>query len=108
MALHVGLKKKPAAIVGYSGLLADEPAPLTDAPPVLLVHGDSDPMIQPEFMFTSAAALGRAGVAVQWHVSPGTPHAIDPSGLALGGVFLSLAFRGLLRPGEGEISCPVD
>jgi phospholipase/carboxylesterase len=111
MSLHVGLRRQPCpvAIVGYSGLLADSPAQeLGAACPVLLIHGDSDPMIPPEFLFASAGALGRAGVAVQWHVSPDTPHAIDDSGLALGGTFLSLAFRGLLRPGGAQVSCPLD
>ncbi|HKD22138.1 MAG TPA: dienelactone hydrolase family protein [Rhizomicrobium sp.] len=108
MSLHVGLKRRPAAIVGFSGLLADvPPARYDDAPPVLLIHGDSDPMIPTEYLFASATALGRAGVAVQWHVSADTPHAIDATGLALGGQFLSLAFRGVLRPKGAEISCPV-
>jgi len=110
MSLHVGLRRKPApaAIVGYSGLLAGEPqANAGDAPPVLLVHGDSDPMIPPEFLFSSTEALGRAGIAVQWHISPRTPHSIDAGGLALGGTFLSLAFRGRLNPKEIPLSCAV-
>lgn len=108
MSLHVGLKRKPAAIVGYSGLLAAPPArDLASAPPVLLIHGDSDPMIPPEFLFTSAATLARVGVPVQWHVSPNTPHAIDGSGLALGGQFLSDAFRGRLKPRETPVSCAI-
>lgn len=106
MSLHVGLKRKPAAIVGYSGLLADAPQEAyPDAPPVLLIHGDADPMITPDFLFASATTLGRAGVAVQWHLSPETPHAIDEGGLMLGGAFLSLAFRGLLKPKDPQISC---
>src|ERR1700722_1608531 len=110
MSLHVGLRRtpRPAAIVGYSGLLAAPPPADKAPPPVLLIHGDSDPMIPAEFLFTSAAALGRSGVAVQWHVSPETPHAIDASGLALGGMFLNLAFGGRLNPGNTGISCPVD
>jgi phospholipase/carboxylesterase len=108
MSLHVGLKRKPAAIVGYSGPLADAPqAVYPDAPPVLLVHGDADPMISPDYLFASATALGRAGVAVQWHLSPDTPHAIDAGGLALGGAFLSLAFRGLLRAKDPQNSCVI-
>ena len=79
MSLHVGLKRKPAAIVGYSGLLADVPPEhYPDAPPVLLVHGDADPMIPADYLFASSGALGRAGVAVQWHYrrtrpTPSTP-----------------------------------
>lgn len=108
LSLHVGLKRRPAAIVGYSGLLAEEP-PQQDAksPPVLLIHGDSDPMIPADYLLLSATALARAGLRVQWHLSPGTPHAIDPGGLALGGAFLSLAFRGLLAASAPEVSCPL-
>jgi phospholipase/carboxylesterase len=110
MSLYVGLRRaaKPAAIVGYSGMLAgaEGPAPLAaGAPPILLVHGDADPMIPPEAMFVSAGALGRAGAAVQWHLSPGVGHGIDPMGLELGGNFLLMAFRGLLRRSAAEISC---
>ena len=64
MALHVGLKRsvKPAAIVGYSGMLADQTlSAAPDAPPILLVHGDADPMIPIGALFASAATLGRAG-----------------------------------------------
>jgi phospholipase/carboxylesterase len=112
MSLHVGLKRaaRPAAIVGYSGMLAGAEAfaPLPPgAPPVLLVHGDNDPMIPPEAMFVSAGALGRAGAAVQWHLSQGVGHGIDPVGLELGGNFLLMAFRGLLRRAQAEICCAV-
>jgi phospholipase/carboxylesterase len=109
MSLHVGLRRnpRPAAIVGYSGLLASPPVPGDVAPPpVLLVHGDADPMIPAEQSIMAAIALGHAGVPVQWHISPNTPHGIDPTGLALGGAFLSLAFRGLLKPKDAqEVSC---
>jgi phospholipase/carboxylesterase len=111
MSLHVGLRRadKPAAIVGYSGMLtgADQlPAFEADAPPVLLLHGDADPVIPPEALFAAAGALGHAGAAVQWHVSPGLGHSIDPDGLAMGGMFLGMAFHGSLRR-NGPISCVV-
>jgi phospholipase/carboxylesterase len=109
MALHVGLRRatKPAAIVGFSGMLAGEAPKLgADAPPILLMHGDADPMIPPSALFVSAIALGQAGAGVQWHLSSGLGHSIDETGLILGGTFLAMAFRGLLRRGE-EISCPV-
>ena len=110
MSLHVGMRRKqrPAAIVGYSGLLADVNIPQSsNAPPVLLVHGDSDPMIPMQYLFASAGALGRAGVGVQWHISPDTPHAIDEGGLLLGGVFLAMALGGLLPSADSAISCPL-
>jgi|SRR6185312_15858241 phospholipase/carboxylesterase len=110
MSLHVGLKRavKPAAIVGYSGMLADQtPQVGADAPPVLLIHGDADPMIPVGALFASAATLAGAGAAVQWHISPGVGHSIDEVGLTLGGEFLARGFRGQLRRKEPQISCPV-
>jgi phospholipase/carboxylesterase len=107
LSLQLGLRRavKPAAIVGYSGMLAGEP-PISgpDTPPILLVHGDADPMIPADALFLSMTALGRAGAAVQWHLAPGVGHSIDAEGLALGGDFLAMAFDGLLARG-GEISC---
>jgi phospholipase/carboxylesterase len=110
MSLHVGLKRsvKPAAIVGYSGMLAAQTlASMTGAPPVLLIHGDADPMIPIGALFASAATLGRADVAVQWHIAPGVGHSIDETGLAMGGEFLARAFHGQLARKAAEISCPV-
>jgi phospholipase/carboxylesterase len=64
-------------------------------------------MIPVQALFVSAQALGRAGVAVQWHISPGVGHAIDEAGLALAGNFLAMAFRGQLKWTAGEICCPI-
>jgi phospholipase/carboxylesterase len=104
LSLHVGLRKKikPAAIVGFSGML---PSPPPDSaapfPPILLAHGDSDSVIPPQALFLAANQLGLSGAAVQWHLAPGMGHGIDPEGLVLAGQFLNLAFRGLLKnPGE--------
>ena len=103
LSLHVGLRRKvrPAAIVGFSGLLAGPP-PDSDIPPILLTHGDSDTVIPPQAMFLAAAQLGLAGAAVQWHLAAGMGHGIDPEGLGIAGQFLDLAFRGLLK-NTGEI-----
>jgi phospholipase/carboxylesterase len=106
MALHLGLTRlKPAAIVGFSGVLTGAP-PKGEAPPVFLAHGEADPLIPPEALFLTAAALGANGVRVQWHLSPGLGHGIDDTGLALAGDFLALAFAGRLQA-EGEASCPL-
>ena len=112
MSLHVGLRRaiNPAAIVGYSGMLARGTAmeQLTaDTPPILLVHGDADQMIPPDAMFATAGMLGHAGACVQWHVAPGVGHGIDPIGLEMGGNFLSMAFRNQLRRRVPEVNCPV-
>ena len=110
MSLHVGLRSavKPSGIVGYSGMLAGPPPPLAeDAPPILLIHGDADPMIPAGALFAAAATLGGAGAAVQWHMSPGVGHSIDEMGLVMGGAFLVAALRGSIRRKQAEISCPV-
>ncbi|HEY5238775.1 MAG TPA: phospholipase [Rhizomicrobium sp.] len=109
MSLHVGLKRavKPAAIVGFSGMLpgADQLGQLpADTPPIFLAHGDADQMIPPQALFVSAGALGHAGASVQWHLARGVGHSIDQAGLVLGGQFLAMAFRGILAR-KGEIAC---
>ncbi|HET7084177.1 MAG TPA: hypothetical protein VFI23_05360 [Rhizomicrobium sp.] len=109
LSLHVGLRRKvpPAAIVGFSGLLAGAPPSSDlgpDVPPVLLTHGDSDTLIPPQAMFLAANQLGLAGARVQWHLARGMGHGIDPDGLAMAGQFLNLALRGLLKS-AGEIRC---
>jgi phospholipase/carboxylesterase len=108
MALHVGLRRpaKPAAIVGFSGMLATTPPALgADAPPILLVHGNQDQMIPPGAVFDAAMRLGQSGAAVQWHISSGVGHSIDEAGLELGGMHLTMAFRGMLKRNSAEISC---
>ena len=112
MSLHVGLSRaaKPAVIVGYSGMMPGGESLATlppDAPPVLLVHGDADQMIPVQALFASTTALGRAGAQVQWHISAGVGHGIDPVGLEMGGRFLTMGFRGQLARRGAEISCPV-
>lgn len=112
MSLTVGLSRpvKPACIVGYSGMLARQTQLDTlspDTPPILLVHGDADEMIPAQAMLASANMLGRAGACVQWHISRGVGHGIDPTGLDMGGAFLSQAFRGLLTRRTPDVSCPL-
>jgi phospholipase/carboxylesterase len=104
LSLYLGPRRKvrPAAIVGFSGLLAGAPPADGEIPPVFLTHGDNDQVIPPQAMFAAATELGRAGAAVQWHLAPGMGHGIDPEGLAIAGQFLSLAFQGRLK-NAGEI-----
>ncbi len=92
MALHVGPTRSTtlAGIVGYSGMLADASALMASItkPPILLVHGDADPMIPVTAFHQAKAALDAAGFAVESHVSRGLAHSIDMPGLNLGGAFL--------------------
>jgi phospholipase/carboxylesterase len=107
MALHVGLRRRvaPAAIVGYSGMLIG-PEKLTEAkartargavPPVLLIHGDQDPLIPFDAMFIAANALAAADIPTEWHISFGVAHGIDGGGLRHGGQFIARALSGRRR-----------
>ena len=101
MALHTGIRRtrSPAAILAYSGLLVapDGQSPsvmkaeITARPPVLLVHGDRDEVIPPEALLFSSQGLASLEIPVEFHLSRGIGHAIDPDGLRLGGDFLRRA-----------------
>jgi len=107
MAMHVGLRRRmaPAAIVGYSGMLVGADR-LSEAralnargapPPVLLIHGDQDPLIPVDAMFAAAEALAGADIPTEWHRSAGVGHGIDGGGLHHGGLFLARALGKLRR-----------
>jgi phospholipase/carboxylesterase len=104
LSLAAGLSRSPAAIVGFSGLLAAAPPPSEAGPPVLLAHGDQDQVIPAGAMFAAAGELGAAGYPVQWHLASGVGHGIDPTALDMAGIFLKLAFDGKLGP-RGPVSC---
>lgn len=94
MALHVGPRRARslAGIVGYSGMLVD-PEALADEvrtkPPILLVHGDADPMVPVIAMKQAETALSALGFKVTTRASPGLGHSIDEAGLRLGEQFLA-------------------
>src|SRR5690606_24272657 len=95
MALHVGLAlpEPPAGIVSFSGaLVPPERLGQGALPPVCLVHGDADQVVDPELSAAAAATLQAAGAAVSYHVSPGTAHGISPDGLAFATSFLAACF----------------
>src|SRR5580692_6526605 len=86
MALQVGPRRRRplAGIVGYSGMLADADAlsdPGVTRPPILLIHGDADPMIPIAAFHQAKDALVASGFAVESHVSPGLGHSVDLTGL---------------------------
>jgi phospholipase/carboxylesterase len=105
LALHVGLRRRVAGVVGYSGVLvgaqhmtkrAEAPG---SSPPILLVHGNQDDLIPAEALFVTAEELAKAGVACQWHLSVGIGHGIDNGGLTHGGLFLAQCFSVKLKSG---------
>lgn len=96
MALHVGLRMEtpPSAIVGYSGALLGEglPSPLKNPPPVLLVHGEADPVVPFPAMGAAASQLKAAGASATTLARPGLEHGIDEGGLIAAINFLRAAF----------------
>lgn len=88
-SLYTALRRpRPcAAVIGYSGALLGAPSLARDIvsrPPVLLVHGQDDPVVPFAALAAAAQALRGAGVAVETLERPGLGHGIDPEGLAAG------------------------
>ncbi|CAN5783796.1 alpha/beta fold hydrolase [soil metagenome] len=88
MALHVGLRRERplAGIVGFSGRIIEAErlaGEIRSKPPVLLVHGDEDPVVPVASLSEAADALSAVGVEAHAHVSRGTAHGIAPDGLGL-------------------------
>lgn len=88
MALHVLPRRDTAVagIVGFSGRLLAPDLLAAEArvkPPVLLLHGDQDPMVPFQDMQVAGEALEQAGFAVYGHVMKGTGHGISPDGLSV-------------------------
>lgn len=98
MALHVAPRRPEvlAGVVGYSGMLADPEALQAEVktkPPLLLIHGDADPMVPFTAMGQAEAEFKGLGFEIATHASRGLGHSIDEAGLRLGGDFLAKALR---------------
>lgn len=93
MSLEVApLRDEPVAcVVAFSGRLLRPDALAEEAvskPPVLLIHGDADPMVPFEEMGIAGDALVAAGFETYGHVMRGTGHGIAPDGLSVALAFL--------------------
>lgn len=98
MAVYVALRRaRPVAgVVGFSGMMIDEEnaaAELRSRPPILLAHGDADPVVPFASMQHAVGVLASLEVPAQWHTSPGVGHGIAPDALEAGASFLVNAFR---------------
>jgi phospholipase/carboxylesterase len=102
MSLYVAPRRAEqfAGIVGFSGRLIEDDlaAEVKVRPPVLLVHGDMDEMINVSEMSAAETALRAAGFEVRSHVSRGIGHGIAPDGLTLALQFL-MHVLGIRPPG---------
>lgn len=93
MSLHVAPRRAEAVagIVAISGRLLRPELLESEAvvkPPVLLVHGDADPVVPFEDMGKAGNALVAAGFETYGHVMKGTGHGIAPDGLSVALSFL--------------------
>jgi phospholipase/carboxylesterase len=93
MSLHVGtsLDQQLAAVVAFSGAFVPADG-FGDAkfakPPVALIHGDQDGVVEPKLSKEAADALLADGFDVSLHFSRGVGHGIAPDGLAFATSFL--------------------
>jgi phospholipase/carboxylesterase len=97
MALYLGPRRARAcaAIVGYSGRLIGGEALAAETrsrPPILLVHGESDPVVPVAALPAAVEGLTAAGLTVEWHRRPRVEHGIDEFGLVVGAEFIATAF----------------
>lgn len=93
MSLHIAPRRPAplAALVGFSGrLLQPETlaAETVSKLPILLIHGDADPMVPVQSLPEAADALVAAGFETFAHVCKGLGHSIDNEGLSLALGFL--------------------
>ncbi len=93
MSLHVAPRRAQAiaGVVAISGrLLVPErlEAEALVKPPVLLIHGDQDPVVPFDDMGRAGQVLTAAGFETFGHVMQGTGHGIAPDGLQVALSFL--------------------
>ncbi|MGV3491636.1 MAG: alpha/beta hydrolase [Devosia sp.] len=92
MSLHVGtaLPQPVAGIVAFSGAFIPADAfPQAEKPPIALIHGELDQVLEADLSRQAATALAAAGYDTRLHISPGTAHGIAPDGLDFATAFLS-------------------
>ena len=92
-----------AGVVAYSGALVAPERLAEEArtrPPILMVHGDADPVVPYASLARAADALKAAGFDVETESRPGLPHAIDQVGMAAGARFLVRALAEAARDGS--------
>lgn len=98
MSLHVGtsLDQELAGIVAFSGAFvpADGFAEGSFAkPPVTLIHGELDQVVDPDLSRQAATELSASGFEVSLHISASTAHGIAPDGLDFATSFLMARLR---------------
>jgi phospholipase/carboxylesterase len=93
MALHVGtsLEQQLAGIIAFSGAFVPAEGFAEGRfakPPVALIHGEFDQVVDPNLSRQAATELSACGYEVSLHISPNTAHGIAPDGLDFATSFL--------------------
>lgn len=90
LALHVALHRPQCAgVVAYSGAFLNDPKELKiGRPPILLIHGTEDQVLQASFSQIAEENLKALHVPVTLSLLPNLEHGIDGRGLGMGGAFL--------------------
>jgi phospholipase/carboxylesterase len=88
MSLHIAPRRDiaVAGVVAISGRLLRPEILATEArvrPPILIMHGDQDPVVPFAELASAGDALVAAGFQVYGHVMKGTGHGIAPDGLGV-------------------------
>ncbi len=100
MALHVGTSLPKAqqlmGVIGFSGAFLPPEGfggNHLARPPICLVHGDMDEVVDPNHSAEANTVLGDAGFDVAYHVSRGVAHGIAPDGLGFASDFIARVAR---------------
>lgn len=93
MSLHVSLRRPEplAGIVGFSGAMVGGDklaAEIRSRPPVILIHGEADPVVPVEALGEIKKILAANTVPFEAHTIPGLQHGIDGTGATLAANFL--------------------
>ncbi|MDB5537695.1 MAG: hypothetical protein JWQ65_2570, partial [Devosia sp.] len=94
MALHAGLSlpEPLMGVIAFSGAFVPPPG-FGEAglpkPPVCIVHGDMDQVVDPALGDEANTVLVAAGYDVRYHVSRGVGHGISPDGLGFASDFIA-------------------
>jgi phospholipase/carboxylesterase len=94
LALHVGLRRprQMGAIVAFSGAVYDTESlagEIRSRPPVLMIHGEADPIVPFATMTASKELLKANGVPAKSMRRPGVGHEMDDDGVIAAGDFLT-------------------
>jgi phospholipase/carboxylesterase len=93
MALHAGLSldEEVAGIIAFSGALIPPPGleeGTTPKPPIAILHGDLDTVVDPNLSREAVETLTRLGFEVTYHRSPTAAHGISQDMLDFATAFI--------------------